>query len=218
MHELAEAMEKSECVKEVKEKLLECFKSQIAAKGLECVDTEEAGEVVDMIKDLAETERNCMEALYYQKVIEAMVNYDEPRYGYIPNQKMMGRWDYSSDSSVPTRYMPHTRQMKYDGDMDSDDYMREAMGRGRSTDRSGSEMYNGDKDPRYGQAYNEYKTTRKHYTMTGSPDDRHEMDMHADEHVHDTIATIRDIWKDADPALKKRMKEDFTKLLNEMTI
>lgn len=44
------------------------------------------------------------------------------------------------------------------------------------------------------------------------------MNAHALEHVSDTIATMRDIWKSADPDLKKRMKSDFTNLLSEMTI
>ena len=71
-------------------------------------------------------------------------------------------------------------------------------------------------DSRYGRAYNDYKTSRRHYTETKSPEDKKEMDTHAEEHVRDTIATIRDIWGDADPNLKRRMREDVTKLLGEM--
>ena len=76
----------------------------------------------------------------------------------------------------------------------------------------------GEMDPRYGRAYNEYKMKRRHYHETNSPADKKDMDTHAEEHVRDTIATARDIWKDADPALRKQMKEDFTKLVSEMAV
>lgn len=203
MHELAELMEKVECLDELKEKLVDCFKGEVSSKGLEHLDASEAGEVVDMIKDLAEAKKYCMEALYYQKVTEAMTSYEEPRYGYTPNQM-------SRTGDTP-RFMLHTRYTDYDRDMTGPDYMREAMGDGRR-------RMDTDRNPRYGQAYNEYKEMRKHYTVTKRPEDKHEMDTHAEEHVQDTIATIRDIWSEADPALKKRMKEDFTRLLGEMTV
>ena len=96
MHDLMETMEKLERVKNLKEKLLECFNSEVSTKGLECIDTQEAGAVVDMIKDLAEAEKCCMEALYYQKVTEAMTSYEEPRYGesygYNRNRYANGRF------------------------------------------------------------------------------------------------------------------------------
>lgn len=223
MKELAEAMEKMEEIKQLKQKILDCFKSEINTKGFECMSYEEAGEVVDMIKDLAETEKSCMEALYYQKVTEAMVSYDEPRYGesmkmgYNPNRyKSSGRFAGTGKGSRIGYMMPHVPYLEYDGEMYPEDYMREArmgydnnkMMDPRSTDN--------DMDQRYGRAYNDYKTMRRHYTETKSPEDKKEMDSHAEEHVRDTIATIRDIWGDADPSLKRRMREDFTKLLGEM--
>ena len=42
------------------------------------------------------------------------------------------------------------------------------------------------------------------------------MDRHANEHVMDTIATIREIYKAADPELRTRIKGDLTKLVGEM--
>lgn len=212
MKDLAEVIEALEDVKETKKKLLCCFKDEISNKGLGAIDAKEAGEVVDMIKDLASVEKDCLEALYYMKVVEAMVNYEEPRYGYNPNRSSTtGR--YISNGTRPKMgYRPHTKMVDYDNDMDADDYMREAMmGYSHGTNENGM-------DPRYGKAYNEYKNTRKFYTESKSPEAKKEMNTHAEEHVHDSIATIRDIWEDADPALKKRMKEDFTKLVNEMIV
>lgn len=249
MHDLTEVIEKMEEIKKLKEKILDCFKSEIDVKGFECMSAEEAGEVVDMIKDLAETEKSCMEALYYQKVIEAMVSYDEPRYnedvmGYNRNRyKSSGRYAPSGMGTRMGFMPPHVPYLDYGGHMNPEDYMNEAMmgysdGRGnygnnqsQSQNRGGSSndrmgykdsmmmdprFEDGRMDSRYGKAYNEYKERRRHYTETKSPEDKKEMETHAEEHVRDTIATIKDIWTDADPSLKRRMREDFTKLLGEM--
>lgn len=168
---------------EIKEQLLSCLKAEMA-KGIENVNTEEAGEVIDMIKDIAECERNCWEAEYYRSVVEAMG--ENTRAGYIRNKP----W-----------YKPYADQTRY-----MDEYPDD---RDRRYERS---------DPRYGRAYNEYKESRRYYTETNSPTYRQEMDAHAAEHVGDTLATIREIWKSADPDMKKRIKADFTTLVNEMTV
>ena len=42
------------------------------------------------------------------------------------------------------------------------------------------------------------------------------MTRHANEHVADTMETVREIYKSADPDLKKRIKTDLTKLISEM--
>lgn len=35
-------------------------------------------------------------------------------------------------------------------------------------------------------------------------------------HIGETIATLRDMWHDADPDLREKMKKDFSALLQEM--
>lgn len=162
---------------EIKEKLVSCLKAEMA-KGIENVDTKEAGEVVDMIKDIAQCEKYCWEAEYYRSVVEAMGG--NTRAGYIPKRP----WNRPYEDRAPY----------------ADEYLH---------DRS---------DPRYGRAYNEYRESRRYYTETNSPAYRQEMDAHAAEHVGDTLATIREIWKTADPEMKKRIKADFTTLVNEMTV
>lgn len=64
---------------EMKERLISCVKYELE-KGIENVNTVELGEVVDMIKDLAQCEKYCWEAEYYQTVVEAMEDDDEPEY------------------------------------------------------------------------------------------------------------------------------------------
>lgn len=102
---------------ELKESLIALVKTEFAS-GLENVDTHEAGEVVDMIKDLYEAEKDAAKTCYYQTVIEAMDKGD-------------------------TRI-------------------------GKSSD--------------------------------------------------DVIESVRAMWAQADPLIRKQMKADLTKLLNEMTI
>lgn len=85
-------MEKLKELNELKHDLIEAAKAEMA-KGIENVPTEEMGEVVDMIKDLASAEKDCMEAAYYETVTDAMTDGDE-RMGY-------DRWRYASGRFAP---------------------------------------------------------------------------------------------------------------------
>lgn len=49
-----------------------------------------------------------------------------------------------------------------------------------------------------------------------SNSDRMEMSTSAKMHIGETIATLRDMWHDADPDLREKMKKDFSALLQEM--
>lgn len=54
------------------------------------------------------------------------------------------------------------------------------------------------------------------YISTKSDSDRMEMSTSAKMHIGETIATLRDMWHDADPDLREKMKKDFSALLQEM--
>lgn len=64
----------------MKDKLCD-YAYQQMERGLDQVDTREMGMVVDMIKDLAEAEKSCLEADYYESVVDAMEEGGD-RYGY----------------------------------------------------------------------------------------------------------------------------------------
>lgn len=66
-----------ERIHEMMETLTKCAESQMD-KGIESVDTEEMGKVIDMIKDLACAEKDCYEKKYYESIVEAM---EESEYG-----------------------------------------------------------------------------------------------------------------------------------------
>lgn len=71
-------------------------------------------------------------------------------------------------------------------------------------------------DDRHGRPYKNWQLARKHYTETRSDGDRQEMTEHAKEHMVDTCMTLKDIWQDATPELRERMKKDLTALMAEM--
>lgn len=80
----------------MKDKLCE-YAHQQMQQGLDRVDTREMGAVVDMIKDLAEAEKSCVEADYYESVVEAMED-GGGRYGYDEVGSPGGRSGYRTES------------------------------------------------------------------------------------------------------------------------
>lgn len=194
-------------------------------KGLDCVNTAEAGEVTDMIKDLAETKRNLCEAMYYESVIEAMNGVDEERYGYNPNRYASGRYAPTGYGRKGYRMRPYLDPEPYiDNYLKNPNEIRDNIRMGYDAGGRG-DMHMQDSyrrmdnwDDRYGKAYNEYKNSRRYYTETKSPTDKHEMETHATEHIMDTVATVKEIYKSSDPELRKKIKEDITKLVGEMTV
>ncbi len=197
------------------------------------VDGKELGELVDMVKDMAETKRNCWEACYYESVTKAMEEYDEdPEYmmGYSRKGRNMnryanGRYAPSGTGNQTYGYMPYPLRtpimMRGDDVSDPDNYVYEnfpMMGYSKSQrTEMGRGMYQNGNHQRnkYGSAYNEYKDAKRYYTETHSMDDKHHMDEKAMEHVNQSIMTLREIWKDADPEVKKGVSSSIASLASE---
>lgn len=177
-------------------------------QGLANLDTHEAGEVADIIKDLSEAEKNEWESCYYKKILEAMESSEADRYGYIPPEMTrMGRQG---------RQRENIKRWVRDPDMFEQD-LEDRMGYTPNWRRiPSSQSYDTEHDNRYGKPYREYLDSRRHYTETKSQVDKDAMDMHANEHLMDVMNTIREIYKGADPDQRKRMKSDLTKLVGEM--
>lgn len=183
-------MEKLKELNEVKHTLLDAVKMQVSG-GLESVNTEELGEVVDMIKDLASAEKDCMEAAYYELVCEAMSGEENGRMGY-------DRWRYASGRFAPKGRGTYGYLPSPNGTMMMDDtmgYVRDdrngAANRGtmRSTERTANRMGYHDK------------------AMDG---------MEPKERLDVTIDTMGDIWAEADHDLKGKMKTVVKDLLYQM--
>ena len=73
-------------------------------------------------------------------------------------------------------------------------------------------------DSKHGQIFDDYMKYKRYYTETKSPSQKDEMDAKANEYVGETVSSIRDIWRDADPEMRRKLKAEFVKLANEMNI
>lgn len=185
---------KMEDLTEIKNKLIHWTKGELDKEGM-CSSPQEIeimGEVVDMIKDLAEAEEKCWKACYYKEIVYAMDEAEEyDRDGYNPRRYASGR------------YAPSGRgHMGYTPGMPSDHM-------------SGPYMRMMDDHTAY-SPYERYKDARRHYTETRKAEDKTAMDHHADEHIHKTVESVKDIWANADPDMRTRLKSQMTKLVNEM--
>lgn len=189
-------------------------------QGLNNLDTHEAGQVADIIKDLSEAkknltdaEKNEWESCYYASIVKAMKDADErgdeeDRYGYIPREA----------SSMGKRGMQRDRIKRWVRDPDTfEDEMYERAGYtpGRKMSRDDRSSDNSS-DERYGKPYREYIDSRRHYSESKSQADKDMMEMYANEHLMDVMGSVREIYKTADPDMRKRMKSDLTKLVGEM--
>lgn len=186
------------------------------------------GEIIDMVKDLAEAEKLCREAEYYKSVHEAMEEYgDDPRMGYPRRRNRMGQFSKTGRSGYPDDDM---RGYTPDGDgsRSGNRMNRSSDGNGRmgySHDRFDPRMEMGAdnrrmredwEDERYGKPFNKYRMAKRHFAESKSDKDKQEMKDYANEHVAESIQTLREIWDSADQDLRVRMKSDMTKLIGDM--
>ena len=169
------------------------------------------GEIIDMVKDMAEAEKLCREADYYKSVHEAMEEYgDDPRMGYPRRRNRMGQFSKTGRSGYP------------DDDWGRDDgndrmgYTRERYNPRMEMGSDNRRMREDWEDDRYGRPFNQYRRAKRHFTETKSDKDKQEMKDYANEHVAESIQTLREIWDSADQDLRVRMKSDMTKLIGDM--
>lgn len=181
------------------------------------VKSEELGDLVDMVKDMAETKRNCWEAKYYELICHAMEREEHDMddeggmMGYNPNRYASGRYAPSGHGNMTSHGF--TKNTYPDFKMHQQDWDRsDVMG------YSGNSLLDRDKKMRgpYGDAYREYEDARRHYTESKSLEDKSHMDQKAMEHVDNSIMTLKEIWANADPTLRKEMKASLSSLVSEM--
>lgn len=133
---------------------------------------------------------------------------EEDRYGYIPREA----------SRMGKRGMQRDRIKRWVRDPDTfEDEMYDRAGYtpGRKMSRDDRSSDNSS-DERYGKPYREYIDSRRHYSESKSQADKDMMEMYANEHLMDVMGSVREIYKTADPDMRKRMKSDLTKLVGEM--
>lgn len=206
--------EKTKEVCEMKDNLIREVSPMIQS-GVFCetVDGCAVGQVIDMIKDLADAEKNIAKACYYKKIVEAMEKEGE-RANMLTELSMMddraGYDNYRYPSSG--RFAPTGSGKKYgypdNGSESSPMRMSSGGNRSGNTGRYGYPM-----DNTHGMAYNEYSDAKRYFHESNSPEAKQEMAEHANRHMRETIDTTKEIWADAKPEMKKEFKRNMMELL-----
>jgi len=190
---MAEYEHKIEKLCEVQCCFTDALKSEVS-KGVYDLDSKEAGEVADIIKDLAAAQKYMCESEYYKEVVMAMKEKAEYPYGYTETR------------TLP--YKPYVDQKPYvEKYFDNNDWIKNNNDWAKNNNATKSE---------YGEAYDHYKDAKRHYEKTKSLDDKHHMDSYINEHLEKSIESIKEMWTDADPLLKDEIKMNITNLVNEM--
>lgn len=90
-------------------------------------------------------------------------------------------------------------------------------GNGGSGSSGGRYGYDGMRQPsRRGETYDRYRDNRRHYHETKDADSKRQMDDSMKEYMEDTMDSMKEIWKDADPTLRQTMKADLTKMIQQL--
>lgn len=216
MHEIKMEIEK---FKEAK-KTLEGWLCNELAEGPKNCNLTALGMVTDQIKDLSEAAKDCMKAKYYETVICAM---EKESYQHENNDEhdMMGYNNYRYSSSG--RYAPKGSGTRYGYNDPSNNSSNGSDSNGGSNGNYGYPMYYDNKmmDMRdmgseYGRAYDEYKMAKRHYTQTHSDADNKEMNSKIEEAGMVWLDVIEELMKDANPEMRKKIKTQTMKLLEQM--
>lgn len=211
------------------EKIMECVKSKIEARGIDNVsydEVKELGEWVDIAKDIVCYDKDMRE-------IEQMD--EEEKYGEMDyrmgyrGRDSKGRFVHRSGRGRSAGYTPYVHMMppfmdgmydEYDGMMPEDYRMGYSDGRGgRSGNYGGSEHSEnvGNRGgSRRGETYDRYRDNRRHYTDTKDLESKKKMDESMKEYMDDAMDSMKEMWKDADPQLKQSMKAELTKLVQQL--
>ena len=225
------------------EKIMECVKSKVEARGIDNVSYEEVkelGEWVDIAKDIVCYDKD-------MRLIEAMdeeEKYDEMEYrmGY-RGRDSRGRFVHRPGRGRSAGYTPYVHMMppfmdgmydEYEGMMPEDYRMGYSDGRGgRSgnygdTGNSGNSGGQGNSSgsygysegerggSRYGESYDDYRRARRHYSETKSAEHQKEMKEKIGEVFDDMEAITVDMVKDMSAEDKQKYKVKLQQMMQKI--
>lgn len=211
------------------EKIMECVKSKVEARGIDNVsyeDVKELGEWVDIAKDIVCYDKD-------MRIIEAMD--EEEKYGDMDyrmgyrGRDSKGRFVHRSGRGRSAGYTPYVHMMppfmdgmydEYDGMMPEDYRMGYSDGRGgRSGNYGGSEHSEnvGNRGgSRYGESYDDYRKARRHYTETHSAEHQKEMRDKISEVFDDMETITADMVKDMSVEDKQKYKVKLQQMMQKI--
>lgn len=211
-------------------KIAECIKSKINELGVEGIEKngflEDLGQWTDIVKDMVEYD-------YYKRIIDAMDEAEEMdelesklyggRMGY-RGRDSMGRFVHRPGRGRSAGYHPLWHMMPEMDDMYDEEYpemygnYRMGYTGGRTHDMNmGSDSMRGTGEgSRYGRSYDNYRSAKRHYTETQSPEHQRQMKENISEIFDDMEDIVQDVWKDMEPAEKQKYKAKMTQLVQKM--
>lgn len=211
------------------EKIMECVKSKVEARGIDNVSYDEAkeiGEWVDIAKDIVCYDKD-------MRLIEAMD--EEEKYGDMDyrmgyrGRDSRGRFVHRPGRGRSAGYTPYIHMMppfmdgmydEYDGMMPEDYRMGYYDGRGgRSGNYGGSEHSENTGNrggSRYGESYDDYRRARRHYTETHSAEHQKEMREKIGEVFDDMESITIDMVKDMTPEDKQKYQLKLQKMMQKI--
>lgn len=229
MHEVMRTIEQ---MKVAEETLLGWLMGEIG-EGKDCYGShvEENGKIIDQIKDLSEASEKCMKKKYYEMLIGEIMRED-------PEMNELGRAGYDNWRYVSSgRFAPKG----HGTNVGHGSHMRSGYGPmdphthpgARPFDYEDPEQYpirGGDpfqrrmgypeddmmdRDYRKSGVYKKYKDAKMGYTRNHDEKEGHRMNDHIVEAVMETSEDMKEMWNDASPETRKRMKMNLTNLLKE---
>ena len=225
------------------EKIMECVKSKVEARGIDNVSYEEAkelGEWVDIAKDIVCYDKD-------MRLIEVMD--EEEKYGDMDyrmgyrGRDSRGRFVHRTGRGRSAGYTPYVHMMppfmdgmydEYDGMMPEDYRMGYSDGRGGRSGNSGNSGNYGNSGgqesnsgrygysegnrggSRYGESYDDYRKARRHYTETKSPEHQKEMREMIGEVFDDMESITIDMVKDMTPEDKQKYQLKLQKMMQKI--
>ena len=180
--------------------LIESELSKIAEKGLTTSNLETAYKLVDMYKDLKNTEYWETKGEYYDTVLMEMQNGSEGGYSMMDD-------DYAMRGRKRDRMGRYSRQ---DG-MGGQSYARGRGGRGRGYSREGGYSMN---DGGYSM-YDRYMDAKQSYRSNQSMDGKQKLMESLEDYMDDFTEKIKEMARDSDfPEEKELISKFLTKLQN----
>lgn len=211
-YDVEKMMAHMEELKKNKECLMSWVSNEIAS-GCQQFDLKSAGETIDMIKDLADAEKNCWEAMYYKTVVEAMQDRDDDMMGY--NNRRMANGQYAPAGRGHMGYKPWVDQEPYiDAYLHNPEFRDDMMGYSSSNNR-GNSSNSSSRRSGGNDSYAGYQNAKMAYHSSGSSSDKERMDNKRMEYVREVVDHLSEMWADADPMLKRRMKEDLKEFMED---
>ena len=139
--------------------------------------------------------------------------------GYTPYLHMMedGMDDYDMYDEMP--YPMTGYRMGYTGARNGGNMMGGNSGNNSGNSGNGRYGYDGmemRRPSRYGESYDRYADHRRHYHDSKDMESKQKMEESMKEYMGDVMENMREMWKDADPALRQTMKADLTKMVQQL--